>query len=70
MGWSSGTDIFDSVVEELLQGDEHLNSDKSLSVIRVLVEALENRDWDSQYESDYYDHPIIGGLLGNDFEEG
>jgi len=69
MGWANGTEIFDKVVKSLLEGDEELNSDKSITVIKVLVEALEDRDWDCQYESNYWSHYIIGRILGNDFEE-
>ncbi len=53
MGWCSATLIFDSVVAGLL-GDK----DKK-EVIKDLIEALENEDWDCQCSSDYFNHPIV-----------
>ena len=54
MGWCSGTDIFDEVVGALL--DEKLDKKE---IIKSLIEALEDRDWDTQDESRYIDIPIV-----------
>lgn len=69
MGWSSATDIFDVVADELI--DKINSGDKdSLKVLQVLCNKLEDRDWDCQCESEYYYHETIGNILGNDFDEG
>ena len=54
MGWCSATEIFDNVVESLLDPAK----DKE-QVIKDLVNALENGDWDCQQDSEYYDNPIV-----------
>jgi hypothetical protein len=58
MGWCSGTEIFDAVVEDLLNPD--LSKE---DIIYNLILTLEGRDWDCQMESEYYDHPIVKKLF-------
>jgi hypothetical protein len=53
MGWCGGTDIFDSVVEGLLQ--DHSRHE----IIVALIKALELSDWDCQSDSEFYDDPCV-----------
>lgn len=69
MGWSGGTDIFDAVVEELkdlswdwVREDYH---EDFMEPLKELLVVLESQDWDNQCESEYWDHPVIGKILGN-----
>ena len=57
MGWCSGTQIFDPVVGALLNGDS------KEAIIRVLVEVLEDEDWDCQSDSAYIDDPIVAKIM-------
>jgi len=53
MGWCSATKIFDSIVYALLEeGDKE-------TVIKELITVLEDNDWDCQYDSFYWDNPLI-----------
>lgn len=54
MGWCSGTEIFDRVVEILLE--PHLDKKK---IIKELLDVLEDQDWDCQQDSLYWDHPLV-----------
>lgn len=54
MGWCSATDIFDQVVGALLEPP----LDKE-TVIKSLIDELENGDWDCQQDSKYFNHPLI-----------
>jgi hypothetical protein len=58
MGWCSATDIFDDIVGEILNPTR-----SSKNVIKKLIETLEDMDWDCQYESDYFDHPLINEIF-------
>ena len=70
MGWSSGTEIFDNVAEEIMcDKDISINDDSSIRLLKVLNESLEDKDWDCQCESEYWSHPIIGKILGNEFSD-
>ena len=64
MGWCSGTPIFDTVCEEVLE----LKVSQSIKerILTKLIEAMEDQDWDCQYDSDYWNDPLVGSLLGND----
>ena len=73
MGWSGGTEIFDLVADELMI--LHIKDYRPISLLEVvnplypLNKKLEDMDWDNQNESKYYDHPVIGRILGNKFED-
>lgn len=73
MGWGGGTEIFDTVVEELKDlsyrwtGDEY--HEDFMEPLKNLLVVLEEMDYDNACESSYYDHPVIGKILGNDFYE-
>lgn len=73
MGWSGGTEIFDTVADECCEVmDEELNpiiDNLCISILSKLVEVLEDKDWDNACESDYWTHPIIGEILGNRLED-
>jgi hypothetical protein len=60
MGWASGTDVFDAVAGEILGETGAVSRTR---VIRALVEALEDNDWDTQNESEFYDHPIVRRVM-------
>ncbi len=73
MGWGGGTEIFDAVAEAIsnlnISSPCHSEEDLLREVLCPLLEVLEDQDWDNMQESSYYDHPIIGKILGNAFEE-
>jgi len=75
MGWSGGTEIFDCVAEDLLALEDTLDyvsgdlHDQIFSILVKLLNTLEWQDWDNLGESKYWTHPVIGKILGNDFEE-
>lgn len=55
MGWCSATIIFDKVAGALLDDQP---PDKK-SVLKVVIDALEDGDWDCQQDSAYWSHPLI-----------
>lgn len=57
MGWCSATEIFDKVLAEIIDTD--LPEENQERVVRVLIDALEEGDWDCQQDSSYYDHPFV-----------
>lgn len=61
MGWCSGTDIFDAVAKLILSKDEV--SEEEIQVLKTLVDALEDGDWDCQGDSDFYEHPIVQRIM-------
>lgn len=68
MGWSSGARVFDAVAEELLAAKGMREEDR-INVLTRLEDELSDLDWDCQCESEYWDDPLIGRILGNTFEE-
>lgn len=74
MGWGRGTEIFDQVADDLTSasnkrfGDPH-NTSLVIIPLTNLYQVLSDMDWDCEYESDYWDHPVIGKILGNTFED-
>lgn len=68
MGWCSGTDIFDRVVEMILK--TNTSDDEKYKLIYALGEVLEGNDWDCQGDSDYRNEPLVRKALidlGNDW---
>jgi len=55
MGWNSGTEIFDAVCKEILDKDKI----EPKKVIKSLIDALECCDWDTESESEYFNHPLV-----------
>lgn len=71
MGWYGGTRVFDTVASSLVDMNVstpcHSYEDFLREVLDPLLVELEDMDWDNHSESAYYDHPVIGRILGNDF---
>lgn len=61
MGWCSGTVIFDNVVGFVLKSEAPAEDKKAL--IKVLIDALEDEDWDCQNDSDYIDDPLVDAVM-------
>lgn len=64
MGWTGGTPIFDAVAKIVL--DPAFNfvngaviDQVKLDILKALVKALGDEDWDTESESDYWNHPIV-----------
>lgn len=57
MGWCSGTDIFDRMVQIILKLE--ISDDAKYETIYSIAEVLEDNDWDCQGDSDYNDEPIV-----------
>ena len=74
MGWNGGTQIFDTVANELdylrnyVSLPQHSEGDYFKAVLVPLLCTLEDMDWDNHQESDYWEHPIVGAILGNEVE--
>lgn len=72
MGWGAGTEIFDQVADDLLEADyawRNIQSDYDESIVITpltnLYSLLRDMDWDVMDESKYWEHPVIGKILGN-----
>lgn len=61
MGWCSGTDIFDRMVQMILKTGA--TDDEKYQLIYALGEVLEGKDWDCQGDSDYLDEPLVRKVL-------
>lgn len=68
MGMSSGTEVFDPVVCSMID-QLGVCEDLDLKTIKILVQSLWDLDWDTESESEFWEHPVIGKILGNTFEE-
>lgn len=75
MGWGGGTEIFDAVADELLEynaqltgGTDYISHFGVIKPLKNLYKVLCKKDWDNACESKYWDHPVIGKILGNTFE--
>lgn len=74
MGWGGGTKIFDQVADDLLEADYQWHNIQEdgydefivFKPLKNLYKVLCDLDWDNEYESKYWEHPIIGVILGND----
>ena len=58
MGFCSGTEIFDKVAEHVLNSSE-LSEDMKYSIVKTLIEVLEDHDWDCEQDSEYFRNPIV-----------
>lgn len=63
MGWASGTEIFDGIVDAAIN---YIPVSNQRRVFKKIINAFEGADWDCQCESKYADHPIIGKLLNGE----
>lgn len=64
MGWASGTELFDKVIDAVLSelGPNIRTSrypEDMDNCIESIITAFEDADWDTQSESEYYDHPMV-----------
>lgn len=59
MGWCSGTELFDKCVKAVL-GETPVDKKQ---LVKDLIDAFEDMDWDCQSESDYIDHPIVNAAM-------
>ena len=71
MGWGNGTEIFDQVAGDLMDVSYSLTrNDCDISIVVIplknLYKVLCDKDWDTECESEYWEHPVIGIILGND----
>ncbi len=62
MGFCSGTDIFDPVAKAILDSG-WMEPENQASLIRTLMKALYDHDWDCEGDSRYYDHPIVQKVM-------
>jgi len=62
MGWCSGTEIFDTVCEVVLDCPA-ITEDKQKHTIEELYLMLSDHDWDCQADSDYIKHPIVQAIV-------
>lgn len=63
MGWcSSGTDIFDKVTRFVLESKTLTEDDKG-ALLRVLIMALYDADWDCESDSRYFKHPLVRKIM-------
>lgn len=67
MGWSGGTDIFDSMFLAIRNADISREAQKQL--IRTLVDSLEDQDWDTQDDSAYWHEDIVQEAVSEDYQE-
>lgn len=58
MGFSAGTDIFDSVVGIILFNDQLDDIDKK-QIITALLSSLGDHDWDTEDESEYWEEELV-----------
>jgi hypothetical protein len=59
MGWCGGTEIFDEVVGYALQAMPTAKQFEIFGLIKATILVLEDKDWDCQCDSMYYDHPLV-----------
>jgi hypothetical protein len=73
VGWSGGTGIFDRIVESIKDivylAEVSADIDPQ-DIYREIIDALTDHDWDNACESEYWSHPVIGPLLGNEEIDG
>lgn len=62
MGWNGGTAIFDAVTGEVFSFPR-LPTEAITDILHVLVDALEDQDWDTHNESQYWNTPIVRQLF-------
>lgn len=71
-----GTEIFDQVADDLIDINyewtgyyEELMPSIVINPLKNLHQILSDLDWDNEDESKYWEHPVIGRILGNTFED-
>lgn len=71
MGWGSATQIFDNVMDAVI---EYIPIDKVESVVEKIAVPLWQEDWDTEMESKYFDAYLLPvmrrrDMLDDDFDE-
>lgn len=66
MGWASGTDVFDSVVDAVI---EYIPINKVEEVMEKIATPLWDGDWDTENESKYYDAYLVHIMYRKGFIE-
>lgn len=61
MGWCSGTPIFDKVFAFALASN--MDEDTQFALLKTVAEAMEDLDWDCQWDSDYRSHPLFDRVM-------
>ena len=56
MGFGSGVDIFDEIASAIIEADD-LSNDHKAGILAIVIEALENHDWDTQDDARGYHEP-------------
>lgn len=57
MGWGSGTELFDAVAESIINSP--LTRKEKVKILVTLIEAMEDKDWDCQQDSRYWNEPLV-----------
>lgn len=57
MGWSTGYLVFDHVVNSFIE--DNLSRKEKIKILVALIEALEDQDWDTQFDSKYWNNAIV-----------
>jgi hypothetical protein len=65
MGWCSATRIFDPICNFVVAKSSAPKKEK-IAFLKLIIRKLQEDDWDCESESDFWEHPIVGPLLGND----
>lgn len=55
MGWCSGTEIFDGLAKDIIQENE----ERTIRLLESIIIALENHDWDCQFDSGMIDNHLV-----------
>ena len=66
MGWCSGTEVFDSFCEGLLDNPNPLDKKRLIS---NMINTLQNMDWDCERDSAYWDHPLVKEVFHEEYPE-
>lgn len=57
MGWCSGTDVFDTVVKDVLC--LCIRDKEKIDIIENLIAALQKQDWDCETDSEYFHDHLV-----------
>lgn len=61
MGWCSGTDVFDPVATAILKSS--LSEEEKVTLLKALITACWNHDWDCENDSYYWDSSGAGLVM-------
>lgn len=56
MGWCSATEIFDSILDAVV---DYVPEDRMGSVVEQIARPLWDGDWDCEYDSKYFDSHLV-----------